>query len=400
MEKEAKVKKVIPEGYKKTEIGVIPDDWDILRLDETSKVIDSLHQTPNFIEDGFAMVRVVDIKSGTLNLEGALRVDEKIFKEYIKNYQPKQGDIVLSRVGSYGISSFVDTNELFCMGQNTVVIVPYVGNKYLYYVLNSNIIRKQIEEGSFGSGYKSLSLKNIKELKLQLPKIRSEQIAIASVLFDTDALIEKLEELIAKKKAIKKGAMQELLTGKKRLPGFSGEWGEESFDEVMFRINAKEHQVQTSDYQKTGKYPVVDQGKDLVIGYSDREEKSIQCPKGGVIVFGDHTCIVKFVDFDFVVGADGTQILVAKSGHCTRFYAFRLMYHGISTTGYNRHFKFLKERTFFSPDLKEQTAIATILSDVDSEIEKLKQKRDKYIMLKQGMMQQLLTGRIRIYDSN
>ena len=76
------------------------------------------------------------------------------------------------------------------------------------------------------------------------------------------------------------------------------------------------------------------------------------------------------------------------------------MYRGIATTGYNRHFKFLKERTFFSPDSKEQIAIAAVLSDMDAELESLKKKRDKYAMLKQGIMQQLLTGRIRIYDNN
>ncbi|MBM4329911.1 MAG: hypothetical protein FJ117_01595 [Deltaproteobacteria bacterium] len=169
-----------------------------------------------------------------------------------------------------------------------------------------------------------------------------------------------------------------------------------SFGSVLRKVNAKEHQIKTTEYQVTGIFPVVDQGKDLFVGFSDREDKRFHCPEGGVIVFGDHTCIVKFVDFDFVVGADGTQILAAKAGHNARFHAFHLQHRGIATTGYNRHFKFLKERPFVAPPLQEQTAIAGVLSDMDTEIAALEQRLAKTRALKQGMMQELLTGRVRL----
>jgi type I restriction enzyme, S subunit len=133
-----------------------------------------------------------------------------------------------------------------------------------------------------------------------------------------------------------------------------------------------------------------------VIGFSDRHEKRLRCPEGGVIVFGDHTCIVKFVDFDFLVGADGTQVLQAKGGQCTRFHALQLQHRGVESTGYNRHFRFLKEREFLAPPLPEQIAIAAILSDMDAELAALEAKLAKARQLKQGMMQELLTGRIRL----
>jgi type I restriction enzyme, S subunit len=195
-----------------------------------------------------------------------------------------------------------------------------------------------------------------------------EQRAIAAALSDVDTLIGALDKLIAKKRCLKQAAVQQLLTGQTRLPGFSGEWEVERFDSVLNRVNAKAHQIQTSDYQPTGKYPVVDQGKQPVIGFSDRDEKRFRCPVGGVIVFGDHTCFVKFVDFDFLVGADGTQILHASAGQDTRFHAYQLQYRGVEATGYNRHFKFLMERDFLAPSLSEQTAIAAVLSDMDAEL--------------------------------
>jgi len=114
----------IAETYKQTEVGIIPDDWEVTDLDKLSLIVDSLHQTPKFSEHGYAMVRVTDIKTGVLNLENSLRVNEDIYNAFIKNYKPKFGDIVLSRVGSYGVSSYVGTKEPFCIGQNTVVIEP------------------------------------------------------------------------------------------------------------------------------------------------------------------------------------------------------------------------------------------------------------------------------------
>jgi type I restriction enzyme S subunit len=253
----------------------------------------------------------------------------------------------------------------------------------------------QIERLSFGSAQPQLTVKGISKLGIAVPSV-SEQRAISEVLSDVDALIGALDRLLSKKRDLKHATMQQLLTGQKRLPGFSGGWERVSFGDVFRRLNSKEYQIQTVGYQTAGTLPVVDQGKDLVIGFSDREDKQFRCPDGGAIVFGDHTCIVKFVDFDFVVGADGTQILATKTGHNAHFHAFELQHRPILPTGYNRHFGFLKERWFVAPTLKEQTAIAEVLSDMDAEIAALERRRDKTRALKHGMMQELLTGKTRL----
>ncbi len=232
-------------------------------------------------------------------------------------------------------------------------------------------------------------------LRIQFPPL-PEQRAIATALSDVDALLGALDRLIAKKRDLKQAAMQQLLTGQTRLPGFHGEWDVKPFGDVFRKLNAKDHQVQTSEYQANGDFPVVDQGQEAIVGFSDRADKRFRCPGDGVVIFGDHTCIVKFVDFDFVVGADGTQILAAKPGQSARFHFFHLQARGIATTGYNRHFKFLKERGFVSPPLPEQTAIAAVLTEMDAELAVLEQRHAKTRAIKQGMMQELLTGRTRL----
>ncbi len=119
-----------------------------------------------------------------------------------------------------------------------------------------------------------------------------------------------------------------------------------------------------------------------------------------MIVFGDHTRIIKFVDFDFVVCADGTQVLGVQSGCHAKFMYYQLLQKEIPNTGYNRHFKFLKEMMFFATLYEEQTAIAAVISDMDAEIAALEARRDKAHALKQGMMQELLTGKTRLVAGN
>jgi len=174
------------------------------------------------------------------------------------------------------------------------------------------------------------------------------------------------------------------------------QWKEEPFGSVLQKRRAKDYQIQTKDYLPTGSIPVVDQGQSVIAGYTDRADKVLKVGVDGVIVFGDHTCITKYVDFDFAVGADGTQILSAKSGYSAKFLAYALENNPVEPTGYNRHFKFLKERVFSCPELNEQHAIAEALSDADALIASLDTLIAKKRDLKQAVMQQLLTGKTRL----
>lgn len=202
--------------FKESPLGKIPKSWKVVKLDSISKVIDSLHRTPVFVAEGYPMVRVADIKEGKLSFAKTLKVSKEEFIAFTKNHMPSKGNIVLSRVGSYGVSSYVSSNQKFCMGQNTVVIEPRINNKFLYYCLNSSQIRKQIENGSFGSGYKSLSLANIKDLLIQIP-CPEEQKKIANILSSIDDNIESKERKLSRLKDQKKALMNDLLTGKVRV---------------------------------------------------------------------------------------------------------------------------------------------------------------------------------------
>lgn len=263
---------------------------------------------------------------------------------------------------------------------------------FLYYLISSHktdLIRK-----ACGSTFLEISKHDIEKLKYSVPPL-SEQEKIAKILGAWDTAIEKLTALIEQKKLLKKGLMQRLLTGKQRLPGFSTPWKKFEFDAIFYTEKGiKNKQIQTKEYQTKGHFPIVDQGKQKIIAYTDDENKLYKCTP--VIVFGDHTRILKFITFHFVIGADGTQLIKTYSEYSLVFCFYVLQNISIPNLGYSRHMSVLKEKVFNLPPLPEQKAIADILSKADEEIDLLTRKLSALKEQKTGLMQQLLTGQIRV----
>jgi type I restriction enzyme S subunit len=388
-------------AYKQTEVGVIPEDWDVRLFTQVTDLITcGIAATPDYVSEsqGYPFLSSTNVKDGQIVWSGYKHISADLHRQLYRNNPPNRGDLLYSRVGTIGEAAVIDVDFEFSVYVSLTLIKAgrALDPFFLMHLLNSIPYKRRAKEQVYlGGGVGNLNVDVVRKYPIPLPPL-PEQRAIATALSDVDGLLGALERLIAKKRDLKQAAMQQLLTGQTRLPGYHGEWVTKTFGEVLTRLNAKAHQIQTSDYQASASYPVVDQGKNDVAGFSDREDKLLRCPEGGVIVFGDHTCIIKFIDFDFLVGADGTQILQGKTGQCTLFHAQALQHRGIEQTGYNRHFKFLKERCFVVPPLSEQTAIASVLSDMDAELAALEERREKTRALKQGMMQELLTGRIRL----
>ena len=165
-------------------------------LNDVATVYDSLHKSPQYTKTGIPMVRVRDLEFGFLKLQNTAFVDRDTYEEFSKKHKPTKGDIVFSRVGSYGITSYVDSDDVFCLGQNTVVIVSdKINSKFLYYKLLSPIVRQQIEMMVTGSTQKTISLKNIRNLELYIPELKSQQ-KIARFLYSIDKKINVNETII------------------------------------------------------------------------------------------------------------------------------------------------------------------------------------------------------------
>ena len=170
-------------------LGTIPDHWKMCKLDEVCIITDSLHKTPEYSDCGLPMVRVTDIKGGFLDLSGAALVSREIFVEFTRRHGPQKGDIIFSRVGTYGNASYVNGETPFCVGQNTAVISPTINSRFLHLCLQSPLLQRQIEHSAVGSTQKTISLKSIASLRVPLPPLK-EIDAIAHILGTLDDKIE------------------------------------------------------------------------------------------------------------------------------------------------------------------------------------------------------------------
>ena len=415
-------------GYKQTEVGVIPEDWELQTLyDITSEIGDGIHSTPNYSDSGnYYFINGNNIQNGKIRIS---RETKKVNYSEFKKYQKNLGNrtILLSINGTIGNLGLYNS-ELIILGKSAayLTVKSDFEKLFVYFFLQTETVLRQFEDGLTGTTIKNLGLSIIRNTWITLPPLLEQQ-AIAEALSDADAFIESLEQLITKKRQVKQGTMQELLTGKTRLEGFSGEWLEKTFGEVFeycstatnsrsdlsdnedtyylhygdihtrfhshldFRISQppriNRNKCRNATLVKNGDWVMADASEDF-----DGVGKSIEIiglEEGTAVVAGLHTCLLREKKPTFALGFKG-HLGNLKSLH-TQF--LRVMtgmkVYGVSKTA-------LKDLLLLIPPLLEQQAIATVLSDMDAEITALETKLEKARQVKQGMMHNLLTGRIRL----
>ena len=277
--------------------------------------------------------------------------------------------------------------------------VPY----FLFSQLFSQGVNDQIAKILAGSNYPAINSSDVKLIEIPCPPQTSEQNAIAKALSDVDGLLNALEALIAKKRAIKQATMQQLLTGKTRLPGFSGAWQEMRVGD-LFDATAGGDLVQSrySDVRDNRyPYPIYANGLEQqgLYGFSNYAEE----PAGVITVTARGTLGQAFYRDTPFVAIGRLLVLKPKVSLDARFFCEYInfgIHFAVESTGVPQLTAPQVSRYLLPvPSKSEQRAIASVLSDMDAEIAALKQRRDKTRAIKQGMMQQLLTGRVRLVKS-
>jgi type I restriction enzyme S subunit len=402
----------IPPGYKQTEVGVIPEDWNIepLRCDVT--LLSGQHvlvQHCNTSGDGVPyLTGPADFPNG------------KIQQTKFTNRPTtlcKAGDILVTVKGS-GSGTLVEADNSYCISRQLMAIrVKEWNAKFLFYFLLYNA--SKIKTSSTGL-IPGLSRFDILDQEIPLPPTLAEQEAIGEALSDADAFIESLEQLIAKKRQIKQGDMQELLTGRRRLPGFSGEWETKPLGEVIDSCSSGATPYRgRPDYYK-GKVKWITSGElnyNLITDTLEHiSDEAVEHTNLKVHPIGTFLMAITGLEAAGTRGACGivgspattNQSCMAiyptselKTEYLYHYYVFHgnelaLQYcQGTKQQSYTA--KLVKLLPIdLPPSIGEQTAIVTILSDMDSEITALEEKLAKTRQIKQGMMQELLTGKIRL----
>ena len=405
-------------GYKQTDVGVIPEDWDAVPLRRACRAIYRGASPrpigdPRWFDHGsdIGWVRISDVTRSSRYLrETTQRLSEEGIKR--SRFIPR-GSLIMSICATVGrpIETAVDT----CIHDGFVVFEnPSVDQSFLYHVL-CDLEPRWATKGQTGSQM-NLNTNLIKITSIPLPPTEDEQRAIATALSDVDALLEGLDQLIAKKRDLKQAAMQQLLTGQTRLKGFKGEWEVKRLGDVATFHKGKG--LPKSALTPYGSEPCVHYGE-LFTQYDEtiretlsRTNKSpgefrsiandVLMPTSDVTPRGlaKASCIV--VD-GVVLGGDILVIRTAQALISGTFLSYvirreedQVLRLVTGTTVFHLYGADMKKFTLKLPSLAEQKAIVCILSDMDAEIEALDQRRAKTADLKQAMMQELLTGRIRL----
>jgi len=405
-------------GYKQTEVGVIPEDWDALPLSAiTSEIGDGLHGTPTYSSNGtYFFINGNNLRDGKLVVtEETKTVDQSEFAKNRKNLGDRS--ILMSINGTIGNLGLFD-GEAVVLGKSAAYlnVKNGVSKLFVYHSLQTEIVRGQFLDGLTGSTIGNLGLATIRNTRVPLPPTLEEQRAIAAALSDVDALLAKLDQLIAKKRDLKQAVMQQLLTGSTRLPGFSGEWEVKRLGEVATFYKGKG--LPKSAISSFGAEPCIHYGElftrypetisdilsrtdtsrgtfrsvanDVLMPTSDVTPRGLakaSCVRAdGVILGGDI----------LVIRSDTKLIFGSFLSYLIRYEEEQVLQFVTGSTVFHLYGSDMKKFTLSMPSLPEQTAIATILSDMDTEIAALEARRDKTRDLKQGMMHELLTGNIRL----
>ena len=265
-------------------------------------------------------------------------------------------------------------------------------SKFLFYQLQNSYhaIRRLSNTGN----QENLNAEIIKNFKILWPD-ELEQQKIAAILSTQDKVIELKEKLLEEKQRQKRCLMQQLITGKKRLPGFSGNWSTDELEEVFDYIQPTPYLVKSTNYSNSYLTPVLTAGKTFVLGYTDEVEGIYHDLP--VVIFDDFTTDSKYVDFPFKAKSSAMKILKIKDGYNIGFAYEAMQMLNFAVGGHERHWiSRYSKLTIDAPCLEEQAAIANVISIIDKELALLQQDLEQEKQKKKALMQLLLTGIVRV----
>mgnify|MGYP004525355501 CR=1 FL=1 len=406
--------------FKNTEIGRIPDDWEVRTINSFCSVktgpFGSMLHAEDYVAKGTPIVTTEHFKNGILPLVGKdiPQVGIEDLKR-MSSYTLTKDDIVFSRVGSVDINALVTVRQKGWLFSGRVLRVrPFkqTDSLYLHYGLLKHSVRSDIVSRAVGLTMASINTKILGETELSLPPL-NEQHSIASALTSIDNLISSLGKLIEKKKNIKQGAMQQLLTGKIRLKEFTEPWVYRKISEIATTSSGGTPSRSIPNYYYGDiKWFTTTELKDNYLYDSVEHITREALNNSSAKMFSANTILMA------MYGATIGKLGVLKEPSTTNqaccaikcndiveiFLFYILLYNrksiienGCGAGQPNISQVIVNELSFLVPPCeKEQQAIANILSKMDNEITALEAKRAKYEAIKQGMMQQLLTGKIRL----
>lgn len=410
-------------GYKQTELGDIPEDWRLSYLgDEADLLTGFPFPSSGFTKSGIRLLRGSNVKRGVIEWSTDITQHWPTVGTKDQVYELTTGDLVIAMDGALVGRSFatVTTSDLPALLVQRVARLRSKGavQGLLRAWVASDFFVRHVDLVKTHTAIPHISPKDIREFALAVPSDKTEQRAIASALSDVDALLDGLDRLIAKKRNLKQAAMQQLLTGQTRLPGFHGEWEVKRLGELGLFLKGSGVK---KDEARSGELACIRYGEiythhnDHVRSFNSWISRAVAATatplrRGDILFAGSGETkeeigkCVAFVD-DVEAYAGGDIVILRPNGANSLFLGYLLNSPAIASQKASRgqgdavvHISAgaLASINLSLPCVDEQTAIAAVLSDLDAELVALEARRAKTRAIKQAMMQELLTGRTRL----
>ena len=405
-------------GYKQTEVGVIPQDWEVKPLNRISpRQSVGLVINPSTYFDRAGTVPLLvgsNVSENRIDAATANRITTAS-NELLAASRLAAGDLVTVRVGEPGVTAVVppELDGCNCASMMIVRLHPSFDSNWLCCMMNSRHGRRQVEHVQYGTAQKQFNISDAVDFLYPVPSL-PEQRAIAAALSDVDALLGGLDRLIAKKRDLKQAAMQQLLTGQTRLPGFSGAWevkrlgdvaemgsGGTPLSSVSAYYGGGIPWVSIADMTRGGKVIAMTATTLTPLGLAN---SAAQMFPAGTVLYAMYASLGECSIAAIPVCTSQAILGIRPKDHLDNEFLYYFLTSiksvvkmlGQQGTQANLNKGMVQDLRFGCPSRQEQTSIAAVLSDMDADLAALEARRDKTRDLKQAMMQELLTGKTRL----
>ena len=363
-------------------------------------IADGDHQPPPKSESGIPFVTISNISSNQFDFSNTMFVPIEYYSNLDEKRKPRKGDILYSVVGSFGIPVLIKDDAPFVFQRHIAILRPnpqIIDSRFLFYTMLSCGFYAKADAAAIGAAQRTISLNSLRSIKILLPSL-SVQKHIADILSAYDDLIENNQKQIKLLEEAAQRLYKEWFVDL-RFPGWENTkivdgvpegWERATVGSLLRKIS-RTKQILACDYQIDGTIPIIDQSRDFIAGYTNNTEARIELNEP-IIVFGDHTRILKYITFPFAKGADGTQLIISSSDRMPQsLFYFSLIHVDLSNYHYARHFKYLKESVVLVPTRIIAQSFDSIVQSIMSRIQVLRDNSFKAIKVRNQLIPKLMS---------
>ena len=369
-------------------------------------IFDGPHATPPEADSGAIFLGISNFVNGQLDLSNIRYISEDDLPKWTRRVVPQENDIVFSYEATLNLYAIIPNGFRGCLGRRMALIRPdneKINYKFLYYYFYSKAWRDIISENTvLGATVDRIPLVKFPNFEIELPPVKTQN-RIADILSAYDNLIENNQKQIklleeAAQRLYKEWFVDLRFPGYENTPiidGIPQGWRKELVGNVIEK-SYRSKQVMTADYLEEGKIPVIDQSRDFVAGYTNDEETLVSLGKP-VIVFGDHTRILKYIQFPFAKGADGTQLIISKCENMPQPLLYlSLLEIDLSNYHYARHFKYLKAEEIIVPDMITAKSFEKLIQPIFAKVQILRNQINNAKQARDRLLPKLMSGELEM----